>query len=71
MAWARRNAAQAGRRGAGPSRCRRRIRAPLHATTADGRHRYPATRQALDQHVRRLTRQRLTAADERIRHGRT
>ncbi len=43
----------------------------LHAATADGHQRYPAARQALDQHVRRLTRQRLTAAAERIRHGRS
>src|SRR6266508_315589 len=38
--------------------------------TADGRERYPAARQALDQQVRRLTRQRLAAAEERISHGR-
>jgi lantibiotic biosynthesis protein len=43
----------------------------LHAATADGRQRYPAARQRLDQQVRRLTRNRLTAAAERIRAGRS
>jgi hypothetical protein len=33
----------------------------LHTTTMDGRDRYPAARQALDRHVRRLTRTRTTA----------
>ena len=42
----------------------------LHATSADGRRRYAHTRQALDQHVRRLTRVRLAAAGERRRQGR-
>ncbi|MFK3984448.1 lanthionine synthetase C family protein [Micromonospora sp. NPDC050397] len=43
----------------------------LHTATADGRPRYAAARQALDQHVRRLTRQRLATANERIRLGRS
>jgi len=42
----------------------------LHSTTVDGRERFQAARQALDRHIRRLTRQRLTTADERLRHGR-
>ncbi len=42
----------------------------LHATTRDGGERYPAARQALNRHVRRLVRERLTAAAQRIRHGR-
>ncbi len=43
----------------------------LHTTTADGGQRYPAARQALDRHVRRLTRSRLTDATERLRDGRS
>jgi hypothetical protein len=42
----------------------------LHTTTVDGHERFPAARQALDLHIRRLTRQRLAAADERLRYGR-
>jgi hypothetical protein len=42
----------------------------LHATTADGRQRYANTRQMLEQHIRRLTRARLSAAAERMRQGR-
>ncbi|GAA3948293.1 lanthionine synthetase C family protein [Actinoplanes auranticolor] len=42
----------------------------LHTTTADGCERFPAARQALDVHVRRLTRRRLTAAGERLRQDR-
>jgi hypothetical protein len=42
----------------------------LHTTTADGSDRYPAARQALDRHVRRLTRTRLTTATQRLRAGR-
>lgn len=42
----------------------------LHTTTADGHPRYLAARQALGQHVRRITRQRLTDAEERIRQDR-
>jgi hypothetical protein len=42
----------------------------LHTTAADGRDRYPAARQALDRHVRRLTRTRLTSATQRLRDGR-
>lgn len=42
----------------------------LHAAAADGQPRYTAARRLLDQHVRRLVRQRLAAASERIRHGR-
>ena len=41
----------------------------LHTTTVDGRDRYPAARQALDRHVRRLTRTRLTHATQRLRAG--
>ncbi|MFI5893790.1 lanthionine synthetase C family protein [Actinoplanes sp. NPDC051513] len=42
----------------------------LHTTTADGRDRYPAARQALDLRVRRLTRTRLTSATQRLRASR-
>ncbi|MGA5304593.1 lanthionine synthetase C family protein [Nucisporomicrobium flavum] len=42
----------------------------LHATTADGTDRYPSARTTLHQHIRRLTRQRLTAANERLRTDR-
>jgi lantibiotic biosynthesis protein len=42
----------------------------LHAATADGRPRYTTARRVLDQHVRRLARLRLAAADERLRHHR-
>lgn len=42
----------------------------LNAATSDGRDRYTAARQNLTHHVRRLVRERLTAADERLRHGR-
>ncbi len=42
----------------------------LHATTRDGGDRYPAARRALNRHVRRLVRERLTAAARRIRDGR-
>jgi lantibiotic biosynthesis protein len=41
----------------------------LHTATVDGQSRYPAARQALDRHVRRLTRTRLTAATQRLRDG--
>ncbi|SCF20326.1 Lanthionine synthetase C-like protein [Micromonospora haikouensis] len=41
----------------------------LNAATADGRDRYAAARQRLTRHVRRLVRQRLTAADDRLRRG--
>jgi len=42
----------------------------LHTATVEGRDRYPAARQALDRHVRRLTRTRLTHAIQRLRDGR-
>lgn len=42
----------------------------LHATTADGSDRYFGARTALDKHIRRLTRQRLSAAHERLRSDR-
>jgi lantibiotic biosynthesis protein len=42
----------------------------LHTTAADGHDRFPAARQALDRHVRRLTRTRLTIATARLRAGR-
>ncbi|MDI5940361.1 lanthionine synthetase C family protein, partial [Micromonospora sp. DH15] len=41
----------------------------LNAATADGRDRYAAARQSLTRYVRRLVRQRLTAADDRLRRG--
>jgi hypothetical protein len=41
----------------------------LHRANDDGHERYVTARRNLDQHVRRLTRQRLRAADERIRAG--
>ncbi|ADL49623.1 MULTISPECIES: lanthionine synthetase C family protein [Micromonospora] len=41
----------------------------LNAATADGRDRYTAARQHLTPHVRRLVRDRLTDADNRLRHG--
>lgn len=43
----------------------------LHTTTVDGHHRYQAARTLLDRQVRRLTRQRLTAAADRVRQGRS
>jgi hypothetical protein len=42
----------------------------LHTTAFDGGERYLAARQALDLHIRRLARQRLTAAEARLRQGR-
>ncbi|HEX8343328.1 MAG TPA: lanthionine synthetase C family protein [Actinoplanes sp.] len=39
----------------------------LHAATADGRDRYRSARTSLDQHIRRLTRLRLAAANKRLR----
>jgi len=42
----------------------------LHATTADGTQRYPAARQALERHVRRITRTRLSDATARLRERR-
>ncbi|MGN9811418.1 lanthionine synthetase C family protein [Micromonospora sp. BQ11] len=41
----------------------------LNAATADGNDRYVAARQHLTSHVRRLVRDRLTDADDRLRHG--
>ncbi|WP_038842726.1 lanthionine synthetase C family protein [Salinispora arenicola] len=41
----------------------------LNGTTSDGRDRYAAARQNLTHHVRRLVRERLTAADDRFQHG--
>lgn len=41
----------------------------LHTTALDGGERYLAARQALDPHIRRLARQRLTAAEARLRQG--
>ena len=41
----------------------------LDATMTDGRDRYPAARKTLHQHLRRLTRARLSAATERLRSG--
>ncbi len=42
----------------------------LHTTALDGGERYLAARQALAPHIRRLARQRLTAAEARLRQGR-
>lgn len=42
----------------------------LGAATADGQDRYSATRETLTGHVRRLARQRLSAAEQRQRDGR-
>lgn len=42
----------------------------LHTTSIGGHDRYPAARQALDRHIRRLTRTRLTAATQRLRDDR-
>jgi hypothetical protein len=42
----------------------------MHTTALDGGERYPAARQALDRHIRRLAQQRLAAAGERLRQGR-
>ncbi|GGQ42956.1 lanthionine synthetase C family protein [Couchioplanes azureus] len=41
----------------------------LHATTADGHDRYLGARTALDQHLRRLIRDRLRTANERLDSG--
>ncbi|WP_328468789.1 lanthionine synthetase C family protein [Actinoplanes sp. NBC_00393] len=41
----------------------------LHRTSADGRERYVVARRDLDRHVRRLTRKRLRAAEQRARTG--
>lgn len=42
----------------------------LHTATADGHERYSAARKALDGHVRRNVRERVTAAEDRLRGGR-
>lgn len=41
----------------------------LHTTAPDGGERYLGARQTLDLHIRRLVRQRLTAAEARLRRG--